>query len=172
MVRRIMWAGGLVAACLLAVIGLIVAPDVFLGAAALYAMTAAAAAGLPSGWWRSPRWAVLTAWLSEAVPPPVETGVPPALALTAEIDEGMAVGATSPADRVRAMSTEGICVAWQRSYWRLVDRPPGSRPLAVVRMRASLLDELERRDPDGFARWLETEPRPVSNPGPFLAADL
>jgi len=173
MVRRTMWAVGLVAACLLAVIGLIVAPDVLLGAAALCAATAAAAVGLPSRWWRSPRWDMLTAWLSEAVPPPVETGVPPAaLALMAEIDDWVDVGATSPASRLRAMSTEGICVAWQRSYWRLLDRPPGSRPLAVVHLRASLLDELERRDPDGFARWLETEPRPVSNPGPFLAADL
>jgi hypothetical protein len=71
MVRRTMWAVGLVAACLLAVIGLIVAPDVLLGAAALCAATAAAAVGLPSRWWRSPRWDMLTAWLSEAVPPPV-----------------------------------------------------------------------------------------------------
>ena len=173
MVRRTMWAVGLVAACLLAVIGLIVAPDVLLGAAALCAATAAAAVRLRRRWRRRPRRSRLSEWLSEAVPPHVTASVPAAASgPTVEIDEEWDVGVTSPAVRLRAMSTEGICVAWQRSYWRLLDRPPGSRPLAVVRLRAALLDELERRDPDGFARWLKTKPRPVSNPGPFLAANL
>ena len=173
MFRRTVCAVGLLAICVLAVIGLVVVPDVLLGAAALGTATAAAAVRLRRRWRRRPRRSRLSEWLSEAVPPHVTASVPAAaFGPTVEIDEGWDVGVTSPAARLRAMSTEGICAAWQRSYWRLVDRSRDSRPLAVVRLRAALLDELERRDPDGFARWLKTKPRPVSNPGPFLAANL
>jgi hypothetical protein len=144
--------------------------------AALLVAVAGLAVGLRR--WRRHRpldWDRLTAWPADAVPPPATMTclIPdPARCMSAdEIDTAWDVEVASPSARLRAMPTEGVCAAWQRSYWRLMDRPPGSRPLAIVRMRAELLDELERRDPDGFARWLETRPRPVSNPGPFLAAD-
>lgn len=68
------------------------------------------------------------------------------------------------------LSVEQLCTAWQRSYWLLKKIPPGTDHRDIVAARGSVLDELERRDPDGFVRWLDTEPRPVSNPRPYLQA--
>ena len=70
-----------------------------------------------------------------------------------------------------AMSTTQLCGAWQRSYWLLVDLPPGQSRDDVVRIRRHVLDELERRDPTGFGRWLQTEPRACNHPGRYLIAD-
>lgn len=67
-------------------------------------------------------------------------------------------------------STTELCGAWQRSYWLLLELPAGPAHTEVTRIRRDLLDELERRDPVGFTRWLHTDPRPGSDPGRFLAA--
>ena len=67
-----------------------------------------------------------------------------------------------------ALSTSQLCGAWQRSYWLLLDLPAGPSRDEVVRLRHHVLDELERRDPTGFGRWLQTEPRAGSHPGNYL----
>jgi hypothetical protein len=69
--------------------------------------------------------------------------------------------------------TGELCLAWRRSYRVLHDLPPGTEHLAgeLVRARAALLDELERRDPAGFARWLDTGARAGSDPARFLVDD-
>jgi hypothetical protein len=41
----------------------------------------------------------------------------------------------------------------------------------IVRRRAEALDELERRDPSGFARWLTAERGPRSDPADFVRGD-
>ena len=41
-------------------------------------------------------------------------------------------------------------------------------PWDLVQIRASLLDEIERRDPDGFSRWLATMPTPGGDPTSYL----
>ena len=41
----------------------------------------------------------------------------------------------------------------------------------IVRMRECLLDVLERRDRDGFTRWLDTGARAGSDPGRYLGTD-
>jgi hypothetical protein len=69
------------------------------------------------------------------------------------------------------VTTSQLCGAWQRSYWLLLDLPPGPSRDEVVGLRRDLLDELERRDPTGFHRWLHTEPRAGSHPGHYLTAD-
>ena len=70
-----------------------------------------------------------------------------------------------------AISTLQLCGAWQRSYWLLLDLPPGPACEQVVSIRHHVLDELERRDPTGFGRWLKSGPRAGSHPGQFLVAD-
>jgi hypothetical protein len=65
-------------------------------------------------------------------------------------------------------STPQLCGAWQRSYWLMRELPPGPTRYEVVLIRHELLNELERRDPTGFHRWLETEPRAGSHPGRYL----
>lgn len=71
----------------------------------------------------------------------------------------------SPADQ----STPQLCVAWQRTYFMLRELPTGTTPAELVDLRGRLLDEFERRDPDGFTRWLATGARAASNPGRYLA---
>jgi MFS family permease len=85
---------------------------------------------------------------------------------------GDAVRALLAAASIRAdASTRELCAAWCRSYWLLHDLPPGPHRYQVLRIREDLLDELERRDPAGFDRWLQTHPRAGSDPSRFLSAD-
>jgi hypothetical protein len=77
-----------------------------------------------------------------------------------------------PDTPIGAVSTTRLCLAWQRSYWLLRELGPGPRRDEVVNVRGELLDELERRDPEGFGRWLHAGPRACSDPGRYLAADL
>jgi hypothetical protein len=76
-----------------------------------------------------------------------------------------------PSLKPSAMSTTQLCGVWQHSYWLLLDLPPGPSRDEVVRIRRQVLDELERRDPTGFSRWLQTEPRAGNHPGQYLIAD-
>jgi hypothetical protein len=78
---------------------------------------------------------------------------------------------TSPEDDVPlgALSIEQICLGWQRSYVELHRHPTGSVAWADCgRRRRHYLDELERRDPEGFARWLSAGARAASDPGRFI----
>jgi hypothetical protein len=69
------------------------------------------------------------------------------------------------------MSIAQLCSAWQRTYFVLLDLPAGTPRAAIVHSRGALLDEIERRDPDGFSRWLDTGARAGSDPGRYLAGD-
>jgi hypothetical protein len=50
----------------------------------------------------------------------------------------------------------------------LLDLPPGPARWEIARMRQCLLDELERRDRDGFSRWLEAGGCASSDPSRYL----
>ena len=76
-----------------------------------------------------------------------------------------------PPPAPEALATAQLCLAWQRSYFALLDLPQGPAHGEIVRVRECLLDEFERRDCDGFTRWLQTGPRAGSNPGRYLTAD-
>ena len=73
--------------------------------------------------------------------------------------------------RFEALSTPELCLTWRRSYLALLDVPAGPGRCEIVHMRECLLDELERRDRDGFTRWLDTGARAGSNPGRYLGTD-
>jgi hypothetical protein len=64
-----------------------------------------------------------------------------------------------------------VCLAWRRSYPALLDVASSPARSNIVRMRECLLDELERRDRDGFTRWLDTGTRAGSDPGRYLSSD-
>lgn len=68
------------------------------------------------------------------------------------------------------MSTEALCMAWRQSDWALQESAPGPERGRIVAVRSALLDELERRDEQGFSRWLNTDARAGGDPGPYLAA--
>ncbi|GAA4547566.1 hypothetical protein [Pseudonocardia xishanensis] len=73
--------------------------------------------------------------------------------------------------RPGSVSTLALCVAWQRSYGLISDPRVRDRRGEVAAMRQTLLDELERRDPQGFRRWLDTEPRPDGDPRRYLTTE-
>jgi hypothetical protein len=70
-----------------------------------------------------------------------------------------------------ALSTAELCLAWRRSYLALLDVTSYPARCTIVRMRGCLLDELERRDRDGFIRWLDSGARAGSDPGRYLSSD-
>ena len=75
-----------------------------------------------------------------------------------------------PPPTPEALSTPELCLAWRRSYLALLDVTSSPARCKIVRLRQCLLDELERRDPDGFTRWLDTGARAGSDPGRYLSA--
>ncbi|WP_344422521.1 hypothetical protein [Pseudonocardia ailaonensis] len=76
-----------------------------------------------------------------------------------------------PAGTPRSLiTTAALCIAWQRSYWVLQDLS-AERRCEMASVRQSLLDEIERRDPSGFRRWLDAGPRANSDPGRHLTTD-
>ncbi|NEK57622.1 hypothetical protein GCU56_07025 [Geodermatophilus sabuli] len=69
---------------------------------------------------------------------------------------------------VSALSTGDLGREWVRTTEALATRLDlGTRQALVVR-RQETLDELERRDPAGFARWLAATPSPGSDPAGHL----
>lgn len=67
------------------------------------------------------------------------------------------------------LSTLQLCETLRRSYLPLPNDPPEQGEWERVRLRGQLLDEIERRDPEGFHRWLATLPPAGSDPGRYLS---
>ncbi|SOC47394.1 hypothetical protein SAMN05660748_0793 [Blastococcus aggregatus] len=65
---------------------------------------------------------------------------------------------------VGGLSTRALGDEWLRSTVLLTARLDPVVRRALVGRREMVLDELERRDPDGFARWLADGPAPGSDP--------
>lgn len=57
---------------------------------------------------------------------------------------------------------------WLRTTAALAGRLDPRARRAIVEHRQATLDELERRDPVGFARWLAAGPAPGSDPAAFV----
>jgi hypothetical protein len=112
--------------------------------------------GLAVGLAAAPRWVVRRTW------GPAGIGV-----AVAE----PTVAATRPPIRPETLSTPALCLAWRSSYLALLDAPPGPAHDELVRVRGCLLDELERRDRAGFARWLEAGARAGSDPTRYLTTE-
>lgn len=83
---------------------------------------------------------------------------------------------TAPADLpvltpVADLSTGALGREWLRTAGALgAELEPGTRQ-HVVRRRQDTLDELERRDPAGFARWLADGARVDSDPATWVRGD-
>ena len=69
-----------------------------------------------------------------------------------------------------ALTLEELCWAWRASYTALQRSEPTVQA-RIVSERARYLDELERRAPAGFARWLATGARAGSDPTRFVTAE-
>jgi hypothetical protein len=70
---------------------------------------------------------------------------------------------TEPAD----LPDEQLFQAWQLSYVLLQHARTTRDRIALVTARQRYLDELERRNPDGFKLWMANGARAASNPGRY-----
>ena len=70
-----------------------------------------------------------------------------------------------PAD---LLSTDELCMAWRISYWALQRNADTPARVQIVDARESYLVELERRDQQGFQRWLYAGSRAAGNPHRYL----
>lgn len=69
---------------------------------------------------------------------------------------------------VAEMSTDELAVEWGRTYHALSRAGDAAAKMRVVRVRAALLDELERRDSEGIHVWLESECRAAGDPTKYM----
>jgi hypothetical protein len=69
---------------------------------------------------------------------------------------------------VSMLTTEQLGREWLEGTTTLAGRLEPSVRSAMVRRRQEALDELERRDPEGFLRWLTTGPVLDRDPAPFV----
>jgi hypothetical protein len=72
---------------------------------------------------------------------------------------------------VAQLSTRALGREWLRTTAALASRLEPVVRASIVRRREDALDELERRDPAGFARWLAAGPVPGSDPADWLHSD-
>lgn len=83
-------------------------------------------------------------------------------------DAGRPSTAAERTSRVSALPTPALGREWLRTSAALTGRLSPAERQATVRRRAETLDELESRDPVGFARWLASGPAPGSDPAAYV----
>lgn len=66
------------------------------------------------------------------------------------------------------LTNRQLCVAWQMTHTMLARAAQGVQRDELVALRTRYLDELERRDPSGFRRWLESGTQFGDDPGRFI----
>lgn len=76
---------------------------------------------------------------------------------------------SADASALTDMSTEQLCWVWRRSYTALQDSHSWVASLTLAQDRRRYLDEMERRAPVAFRRWLEGGARAGSDPSSYLA---
>lgn len=65
-----------------------------------------------------------------------------------------------------------LCLAWRRSFRTLENATSDADRIEIVDLRQRYLDELQRRHPAHFHRWLGSGARAAGDPAKFLTADL
>lgn len=105
-------------------------------------------------------------WL--AAPPARQSPEPAceAVSRTLALDAGWPDGAA-----LQRVSTAQLCWGWRASFTALERADPRhdrDRWSALIAVRQRYLDELARREPAGFARWLYAGARPASDPTRYL----
>lgn len=110
------------------------------------------------------------------IPPPVPTPIPSRQLQRRTVTPVAASrhrsGISLPSTGLGDLSEQELCHAWRRSFLVLQDLMyrrdlPGQSHVAGVRQ--GYLDEMERRNPGGFSRWLAAGARPASDPSRYLS---
>jgi hypothetical protein len=82
-----------------------------------------------------------------------------------------AASVRATARAVDAVSTGDLAEEWLSTGSALQGALTPDARAALVARRARVLDELERRDPDGFARWMAAGPLGSADPAGFVRAE-
>ncbi|WP_147262002.1 hypothetical protein [Blastococcus sp. TF02A-26] len=107
---------------------------------------------------------------SVAAAPPARPSPSPAPAARPTVVTGNVAASSSPATPLAGLRIEALAQEWTSTSAALgLTLDPRSRA-AIVRRREAVLDELERRDPAGFARWLAAGPLSATDPARYLRA--
>ena len=80
----------------------------------------------------------------------------------------------TPAADLSTLSETKLCYGWRVSFLALQRAHHQQDMVAALRLielRQHYLDEMERRNPSGFLRWLRGGARPASDPTRYMAAD-
>lgn len=67
------------------------------------------------------------------------------------------------------MTDAQLCRAWRASFTALQHSRHPTELTALVDARAGYLDEIERRHPDGFGRWMASGALAASDPGRYVS---
>lgn len=78
------------------------------------------------------------------------------------------VTAVSEVENAVGYTDEELCWAWRRSFARLTQASGPITTNHLARLRGHYLDELEQRNPRGFAAWMGSGARAASDPAPFF----
>ncbi|MEU8223689.1 hypothetical protein [Kribbella sp. NPDC048915] len=92
-------------------------------------------------------------------------GAPPAVRRYASL---LGIGRQVEAPVVAEVGTDRLCRDWLNSYDALRNADSELERLRIVADRQRCLDELERRDPEGFQAWLGSAAGPATDPRRFL----
>ena len=123
-----------------------------------------------AGWGRTARTAGVAGSAPEQPSGAVRHPSHPAGAWAASRDGGTAA-LPRFAPPVGTLGTEALGLEWLRTTAALTGPLDPAVRQAIVQRRRETLDELERRDPDGFARWLADGPLPASDPARYVEGD-
>ncbi|MGY1770413.1 hypothetical protein [Blastococcus sp. SYSU D00813] len=116
-----------------------------------------------------------------AAPPVTRPAVPPAAARPAPptattpiarpaVVTGNVAGGPATAAPLSELPLDALGREWTMTSAALSSRLDPRARQAIVRRREAVLDELERRDPAGFARWLAAGPLSATDPARYLRA--
>jgi hypothetical protein len=110
--------------------------------------------------------AVMPPWPGAAEAP--APAVPPSDGEPTSGRSDIAAGAARLLPPVAELSTRELGVEWTRTTAVLAGRLEPAVRESLVRRRGEALDELERRDPDGFGRWIAAGPVSGSDPADYV----
>ena len=102
--------------------------------------------------------------------PPATRPAPPASIARPAVVTGNVVAGAGAAAALGRLPIEALGREWVSTSAALGTPLDPRARAAIVRRREAVLDELERRDPDGFARWLAAGPLSATDPARYLRA--
>jgi len=84
--------------------------------------------------------------------------------------DATALTSQSASTNATGLTDEELCLAWRSSFTTLNRATAAAELAQIAAARRDYLDELERRYPTAFSRWISAGARAASNPAKYLDA--